>query len=286
MTRLSEDKKSVEDLIERGIFLVQNELDIDFIQFSDRLLDLYKATGERKFIEMYESMTTTTGEKRHPFDSVYDDVSIALPVFEATGDVTYIPNVIAYCESFIREKKYRTAESIYFDLFKHTGDKSYFDKARDMFEITKECASEENPALHYVSFFSALDESVKEHGTLSQALSGREYEHESLMPSKGQMNEMEVMARVSQDVRTLMKYARVTQDQDDINSVRKNISVLHDIGMDDCIIIGHICDLYQVSGASKDYDLIKKGFKSFVSHDPSFFENKRMLELIMYEGFL
>ena len=267
MARLSEDRASVEELVDRGTVLLRNEITSDFSGFVDGLFDLFKATGDRSFLDMYESMTMTVDEKKFHPDYFDENPLIALPLFQATGDSAYIPDIIAYCESSIEKEEYRTAEAIYFEMFQLTGDKGYFDKARELLEITKERASAEKPFLNLTSLFSSLDQEISSEGAIYTAVTGETYEHGSFMPSRRIMNEAQVAARISSDVDALIRYVYVSPTQEDINSLRKNISILDEMSADDFVIRGHLFDLYQITGASEDYTRIKKSFESFAAQD-------------------
>ena len=81
------------------------------------------------------------------------------------------------------------------------------------------------------------------------------------------MNEAQVAARISSDVDALIRYVYVSPTQEDINSLRKNISILDEMSADDFVIRGDLFDLYQITGASEDYTRIKKSFESFAAQD-------------------
>ena len=115
--------------------------------------------------------------------------------------------------------------------------------------------------------FSSLDQEISSEGAIYTAVTGETYEHGSFMPSRRIMNEAQVAARISSDVDALIRYVYVSPTQEDINSLRKNISILDEMSADDFVIRGHLFDLYQITGASEDYTRIKKSFESFAAQD-------------------
>jgi len=115
MTRLQEDRKLLDQILVKGIQTWKKGIDTNFSNFTDRLIDLYKVTGNRSYLEKYESLIIIKdGKKRHPA-FMKDNPLIAFPIFIATKDFKYIREIDDYCKSAIEKKEYRTAEDIFLE---------------------------------------------------------------------------------------------------------------------------------------------------------------------------
>ncbi len=293
LTKLPEDKELVDKLMERGISLLKKRKSTNFGNFTDRFFDLYKFTRDEKYINNFKSLEIeVNGERKHPyFIPKVVNINTTFPVFIATKNPKYIPELESHCSLLIKKKHYRSAENVYFEIFKATNNKDYLNKAREMFEIIKEEGSEEKPIISLEGLFGIIDKSIKTTNEsqkvfYEEATSQKipeESEEFSIMPTREKMNEIEVSSRIMQNTRTLLKYLKHDNNKKDLDELRKNISLLDELNGFPTNF-GYLFDLYQLSGDNKDLTEIENKFKKYVSVEHHITEHENLLKELAYDN--
>ncbi|MDP2924890.1 MAG: hypothetical protein Q8N99_00800 [Nanoarchaeota archaeon] len=291
MTRLPEDRDLVDKIMYRGIKALKRGVSTNFSNFTHRLFDLHRATGDKRYLAEYESLTVTrNGKKKHPA-YIGENPLVVLPVFEVTKDPRYISEIEAHCKSAIEKREYRSAEAIYFRMFELTGNRDYFVKAREMFEKIREEVSEEKPILSLENIFGAVDKVVSAQDEAQKILHGEpeddeDYTRQSFLPSREKMNELEVAARLSGDVDILTRYAlHNSSNPRDIGDLRRNISLLIEMQGGTMTYLNHLLNLYQITGASEDFEEIRRRFQIYVADEHNIVEHEDLLGQIAFKKY-
>lgn len=225
---------------------------------------------------------TKKGKKIHPAHMNENPLGV-LPIFKATGDKKYIPDIETYCQSAINKNEYRTAEHVYFKLFEITKEKKYFDKAKEMTEIMKENVSKEKLILSPRNILESLDKVLSAQNKTQEILTEKVYEKPSIMPSLKEMNELEVSIRIGSDINTLLKYVTKFRNDKDVEELRMSISLLEEMtDLNSSMALGYLFDLYQITEDKTDLDNIRKRFESYISKELNLMEAEDLLKQISY----
>lgn len=280
MTKLREDKNKVDEFIDRGIDLLKKGVSTNFANYIEKLFELFKFSGDRSYLDKYESIISMRrGKKIHPAH-IGDNPLVIFPIFEITRDAKYIPIIERYCKSSIEKHEYRTAEHFYFRIFELTGDKKYFDRAREIRDTFKDEVSEEKKLLDSKILLKSLNKVLKAHAETSEILKEERTESFATNPPLEFLNEVEVSSRISYNINNYVKYLKYYYDLNDVDDLRKNISILEEMSHGKMMVLGNLLDLYQITGDVMDLNMIKDSFQNYVRTEHDLFENKIVLEVL------
>lgn len=276
ITRLPYDKRTLDELIEKGINLLENGISTNFSNYTEELFELFEATKNKDYLEKYESIHSIKNKNNH---------LVALSIFEATGDHKYLPDIEDYCQTTVKKSEYKIAEHIYFKMFEVTKDKKYFNKAKEMTEIMKEAVSEEKYIITPEIIYKSLNKVLSAQNKTQEMLTGENQEYFSVMPSLKEMNQLEVSIRISENINILLKYTTKFPDDKDIKDLRMNISLLEEITtFNSDITLDYLFDLYQITGNYQDLDKIKSKFESYILEEPDIMKSEMLLKKMAYKG--
>ena len=272
MTRLPEDKELADKLMERGIELIKEGKSTNFGNFTGKFFELYEFTKDLSYLEKFRSMAVQVDEEEwHPH--FMGTGSTAIPIFLATEDRKYIPEIKSYCEVMEKKGNFKTAHGIYFTLFEKTKEKVYLTKAREMLKRVRNNGSAERPILSPKKVFDAINEVVSAmNETRNMVLedmgdSWKKEEADQIFMGEEFVRELEDTVRTSSETNMLMRYLKNhVEYPEDIDTVRRNLTTLFNMKHGPHVdFFNNLFDLYQVTGSVEDLDEIRKRVREYSS---------------------